>query len=773
MGAPKTSRDFLRKIYPSDLVVLTAIDPDGKGIETHTFAPDADDALVEWVEKWSGKRNIYFGVNPPLAARSKKCDRENIRCMAMLHVDLDPRVNEDLQEERNRILAMLQSPPAGVLPPSIILYSGGGYQAFWLLKTPLEIGGDLGKAEEAAAYNIQLEVLLGGDATHDVSRIMRVPYTLNIPGEKKKKKGRSIVMADVIEYHDDRVYDLNQFTPADIVQAPEASKVQVPDNIARISDVSELDAWGVVDHIKVLIVQGRDPDNATKYPSRSEAVWAVCCDLARRNVPDEIMFSILTDPDLGISESVLEKGPSRSEPYALKQIRDAKDEVIDPMLRMMNKEHAVIKHLGGDTCVVTEVYDPVFERHRLSRKSFAAFEREYMNKPQPTVDKEGHATKMPRGKWWLRHPARREYDLLTFAPGRDIPNAYNLWKGFRYEAKPGDCGLFVAHVRDNICNGDDECFRYLMNWMARTVQKPGAPCEVAVILRGDQGTGKSFFANAFGALFGRHYLKVSQPSHIVGNFNGHLQDVAVLFADEGFYAGDKKHASVLKDLITGATLTIERKGVDVEQHRNFVHVIMASNSDWIVPAGMNERRYFVLDVGTGRMQDSDYFKRINEQLENGGYEALLYALMTHDINGFNVRKVPQTKALQDQKVLTQPAEEQWWHKKLADGRMLETDRGWTESVSRKDLYEDYLDMMGKLRSVRPLSPVSFGLILRRFLPGDFPRVVQRRLSKNAVPARLYLMPALEASRAYWDAEFGGPYSWEEAEDEAPQKSEIF
>lgn len=66
--------------------------------------------------------------------------------------------------------------------------------------------------------------------------------------------------------------------------------------------------------------------------------------------------------------------------------------------------------------------------------------------------------------------------------------------------------------------------------------------EVAVVLRGGKGVGKSFVAEHFGRLFGRHYLKVSQPGHLVGNFNSHLRDVVVLFADEAFYAGDKRRA---------------------------------------------------------------------------------------------------------------------------------------------------------------------------------------------------------------------------------------
>ena len=69
-----------------------------------------------------------------------------------------------------------------------------------------------------------------------------------------------------------------------------------------------------------------------------------------------------------------------------------------------------------------------------------------------------------------------------------------------------------------------------------------------------------------------------------------------LFADEAFFAGDKQHDGVLKGLITEPTLPIEGKFQNVVEVLNVLHVMIASNSDWIVPASQDERRYCVLDV---------------------------------------------------------------------------------------------------------------------------------------------------------------------------------
>jgi hypothetical protein len=157
---------------------------------------------------------------------------------------------------------------------------------------------------------------------------------------------------------------------------------------------------------------------------------------------------------------------------------------------------------------------------------------------------------------------------------------------------------------------------------------------------------------SFGQLFGAHFLHVSQPKHLVGAFNRHLQDCSVLFADEAFFAGDKEHGSVLKAIITEPTLMIEPKGVDAYSARNCIHLIMASNSSWVVPAGRDARRYFVLDVAATHMQDSAYFGEVARQMENGGAGALLHFLLSTDVSKFDVRIVPKTDALAEQKAIT-------------------------------------------------------------------------------------------------------------------------
>ena len=67
------------------------------------------------------------------------------------------------------------------------------------------------------------------------------------------------------------------------------------------------------------------------------------------------------------------------------------------------------------------------------------------------------------------------------------------------------------------------------------MQDPTEKIGTSIVLRSDtQGTGKGTFINIFGELFGKHFLTISSPRHLVGHFNTHLIDNLILFADEAF-----------------------------------------------------------------------------------------------------------------------------------------------------------------------------------------------------------------------------------------------
>lgn len=775
---------FLEWLRPGGPWVLTAISPEKSGAITKTCLAQAD--VVNFLATHAGASNIYYSVNPTTGPVSRKPSREDVKEMAFLHIDLDPRKEVDAGEERERILKSVSSNlPPGIPRPSAVVDSGGGYQALWRLAEPYEISGEEIKYEEAKRYNMQLEAMFGADHCHNVDRILRLPGTTNYPDARKRARGRRQAPS-VIIWVEDSVYPLKTFTPAPDVQgtAPagfSAAKAKVSGNVRRLESLDELPN-SVSPLCKLVISHGHDPNNPSRWPSRSEPLFWVCCELVRQGVDDETVFSIITDSEWRISESVLERG-SGAERYALHQIDRAKEEAISPELRVLNEQFAVV--LAGGRCrVITETEEMVDEDNRRSRIdhiSFADFANYYSNKSIEITSARGQVTAVPLGKWWLHHPARREFRDVVFAPGKEVPGCYNLWKGFAVEARPAPekCGMYLDHVKDIVCSGNEEHYDYLIKWMATAVQRPGDPGHVAIVLRGRQGTGKNKFIDIFGALFGRHYLMIRDSNHLFGTFNAHMRDCCVLFANEAFWAGNKKHEAMLKSLVTEPTIMSEGKGENAMVARNCVKLVMASNEEWVVPANHDDRRFFVLDVSDARRQDIDYFGRLTDQVRDGGYEALLHYLLSMDLTGFDIRRAPQTVGLQEQKIMSFAPEQAWWYEKLMAGRTFEDRDGWFEQVAITDLTHDYITSCARMS---PNARVS-SMTLARFLDkatGTAVRRVQwtglrqiRQIDgviREVERPRAYCLPPIERARAIWDASFGGPYAWPEPEKlvDAPQ-----
>lgn len=357
MSAPQPdyseSISFLQRWLPRGPWVLTSIpiERGGKdalgdgGTRTETFAASDvgrgnEGRLLTWLEEQGTerKRNVYFGVNQCLKRMKKKPTKADIGALTSLHVDVDPRAGEDLAEEQERIRKLLREPPPGIPKPSCIIFSGGGQQAFWRLssKTAILFSGDPEDREEAGRYNRRLGELLGGDATHNVDRVMRLPGTLNRPDAKKRAKGRTLALARVEEFND-VLHDLSLFEKAEPKRsassaAPKGTATEVSvdttnvKRFASVDDIPELrdDSDARNAKCRVCIVQGHDPDEP--FASRSEPLHFVCCQMVRAGCSDDAIYAVITDPEFPISASVLDKG-SGTEDYAERQIRRAKEEV--------------------------------------------------------------------------------------------------------------------------------------------------------------------------------------------------------------------------------------------------------------------------------------------------------------------------------------------------------------------------------------------------------------------------------------------------------------
>jgi hypothetical protein len=423
-----------------------------------------------------------------------------------------------------------------------------------------------------------------------------------------------------------------------------------------------------------------------------------------------------------------------------------------------NERYMVVSE-SGKTLIYAPQHDPVLNRRYFDRLAFDDLQKLYMNRNVRVGTKpDGTATYQRAAEAWLRSPKRRQFIRgVTFDPsGAAGPDTLNLWQGFAVKPEAGDWSLMRQHVKKVICCDDPERFNYLTGWMARLVQHPAQQGEVAVVMKGGEGTGKGTLARALMHIMGQHGLAISNAKHLVGNFNSHLRDCVFLFADEAFYAGDPSHVGVLKSLITEPHLTIEAKFRDAVQTPNYLHIMMASNEKWVVPASLDARRFFMLEVAESVKNDHAYFGAIWRQMKAGGYAAMLHDLLAYDLTGFNVRHAPATAALQEQRKLSLPGPEAWWMDVLQRGYpgVARSGQTWQEEASTEMLFDSYREFEDIRHERHPLPRESFGRFLRKM------GAQSRKLREGNARQTGYHIGALALAREAFTKATGLPVEWE-------------
>ena len=157
----------------------------------------------------------------------------------------------------------------------------------------------------------------------------------------------------------------------------------------------------------------------------------------------------------------------------------------------------------------------------------------------------------------------------------------------------GFCGTFL----NSSAGGKKDKFKYLIRCLAWAVQNPDKHAGVVIVLKSrKQGTGKSTLGKVMLEIFGQHGALIDDKDRLLGRFNDWLENVSFILAEEILWAGDHKTADKLKSRITADTIQIERKYGAIRQIPNRLHIIMTTNHDHAIGAGVGDRRFAVYDV---------------------------------------------------------------------------------------------------------------------------------------------------------------------------------
>lgn len=745
----------------------------GAGRAAPLFGRDGE--LVQaHLTRWDvPERAVYFGVATRLNG-APSGTRADLAELPALWIDIDVTKIAGLTKEAAVAAARSLS-----LPPSIIIDSGNGIHCYWLFREAIDVRagtaaagtaiGALETEQEIVAALRNLAGVLAGDLNVcDLARIMR------LPGSHNTKEG-GWRRVEVLEADWSKRYELSDLQDMLDIQRPVIDLPAAAEATgAAVGAEDPFTAYAKLHGLKTP-VDVHASLAAMRYGARDatsihETQLAISASMVARGASDDEIVELLLPATKIAAAQYADHWNWRREEANIRsmsakwrseiEVRDAASgKTVPPrsggagatvvQLRAGGAQlaapeidaepppsstDALIAHFNTRYMVVNEagkaiVYEPIVDdrtrRRYYWRISFRDFENLYNNLPVVVGRKQnGDPVIKSAGVVWLNHPNRRQYlGGVVFDPtGGERPGALNLWQGFAVE--PDDAGswsLLRTHVHDVICSGNTKHFNFLMGWMARMIQRPAEQGEVAVVLKGVEGTGKGTLARALLRLLGQHGLAISNAKHLVGAFNEHLRDTVFLFADEAFWAGDRAHTGVLKALITEPSLMIEGKFQNATQMPNYVHLMMASNERWVVPAGLESRRFFVLLVSEDRANDHRYFADVWRQMESeGGYAAMLRELLDYDLNQYNPRDVPVTVGLQDQRKLSLPIPEEWWQEALYRGYVFKSKLGmeeyfgqWHDVMSTEVLYDAYLTFARSRGDRYPMAREEFGKFMVR------------------------------------------------------------
>lgn len=165
------------------------------------------------------RTNIYFSVHPctdipPCNAHGEIKDPRFVRSQKRYIAAINCLFAEfDEKDFGNKAAILAHLDDLTVPAPSVLIDSGGGVHAYWLLKDPVVLGSDEQRAAVSLLQDRWVQLVGGDRGAHDLCRVLRVPGSWNF----KYEPARPVqwIRADL-----DRLHPLQALTAHITIQEP-------------------------------------------------------------------------------------------------------------------------------------------------------------------------------------------------------------------------------------------------------------------------------------------------------------------------------------------------------------------------------------------------------------------------------------------------------------------------------------------------------------------------------------------------------------------------
>lgn len=222
---------------------------------------------------------------------------------------------------------------------------------------------------------------------------------------------------------------------------------------------------------------------------------------------------------------------------------------------------------------------------------------------------------------WKNNVRMRKFEKLVYLPEADeFPDGedggrYNIWRKSGVEGVPGDVTIFLDHMAYLF---PDEAERaHVLDYLALLVQRPADKIHFALLVRGTQGTGKSWIGNLMERIVGSRNTVRPSNDEVTSLWTAWMEGAQLAVIEELMTLGRKEVANRLKPAITDPTLRIEQKHCSIYSIPNCLNFLCFTNHEDALPIEHGDRRWLVV-FSPAVKRDEAYYRRLFSYLGDGG-----------------------------------------------------------------------------------------------------------------------------------------------------------
>jgi hypothetical protein len=231
--------------------------------------------------------------------------------------------------------------------------------------------------------------------------------------------------------------------------------------------------------------------------------------------------------------------------------------------------------------------------------------------------------------WKSKIPVRKFEQLVYLPETGEFPDGiggqrYNIWRKSGIAADFGDVKPFLDHMAFLFPNEDDRDL--VLDYLALLTQHPAEKIHFALLIRGAQGTGKSWIGNLMERIIGKPNVVRPSNDEVISRWTSWLEGAQLAIVEELMTLGRLEVANRLKPVITDPMIRIEEKNCPLYSIPNHINFLCFTNHDDALKIEHEDRRWLVV-FSPAAKKDAAYYDSLFGYLDSGGAAFVKYWLL--------------------------------------------------------------------------------------------------------------------------------------------------